>query len=1345
MASFSIDDVRDTFQADISIFIGKIETLGRALLGQPPPLSPATAEIQTLESLADCLHTIYGTSTLVGAKSLGDTAQQLERLAEAGHTALRRLEEERAKAREVTELCLEGARQMRSMLALELAHQRPQAEESAEAFRVRRLERRAAAAPIRSLRPEAPERVPATGAEDPPVEPELLDVFREEAADAAAEIEVQIQQLSAHPDDVAAASRIEQIFHSLKGAAATVGLESARRIAASWQSRMHEALEGDLEVNADLLAKLGAAVRQLRAASQGASAGELTIADRDVAVSVSADDDGGGAPSSMRSELLDVFQQEARESLGTLGSLLRGLAESPDDLAAARDVERLFHTLKGAAATVGLRDVSRIAAGVQARMEGVLEGGAAISHPDLQEIIDRTNEMVHAAGLDELALRWKPVGRGAAANETEGARGQKAAQQVFADEARQICQRALSLARELPHATAEKAQAMRTELERIFHRLKGSALITTDPAVAVEAERLQRRAGHADAASLVADVQAAVARLASLLDLKLNEPSRDGAEPAPSLVRESVQLPDPELWESFSQECVELLDGADRLILDLESTDQPKRILESLLRQYHTLKGATNTVGLVPTGRALHQIEDFLESLIARPILPSMKSVTSLLLWVQADTRRQLKTCQRGWVEVTPGAIEALIARVAAGGALVVASRASLRAPASTSVREAAASVDSGGEASLGGRERGADRKYIRVATERLDSLMNLAGELVVSRSRLMSRVSVLGGLRQELGARSRRLLEMVDGFREQHEFSIFAPSTPARPAVVPSAADTMQRVPWSGFTDLELDHYDDVNLLARGLAEVTDDLNALNGQLVRELAGFTDDSDAFGTIVNGIQGEVTRARMVPLEFVFARLRVPAREAAEREAKEVRVVTSGEGVSLDKAIADALFAPMLHLVRNAVAHGIEAPEARARAGKPRAGVLTMGAREESGQIVLEVTDDGAGLDLKAMHARGIAMGLIGAGTAIDDPAVKDLVFAHGFSTRATAGSVSGRGVGCDVARREIERLNGSIRVETTRSEGTTFVLSLPVTLAITKALLVRHRGRTFALPLHFADRIVDAEDAEIVDSAGLRRMKVEGGYIPVRRMDPLFRLGDGSQQSGPLVVLRVGAERIGLQVDALVGQEEIVVKSAGDLLAGHPLFAGATIRGTGELALILDVPALVASSAGRAEKLAPGPVRAAAPEIAAPRAIELPAKRQRAKLRVLFVDDSLSVRRVAEKMLAGLGADVTLATDGFDALARLREAPFDIVFTDLEMPRMHGYDLLRELRFLPAHKELPVVIVSSRSGQKHQDQARALGANDYITKPFSPQTMESALRRWCARAEAPAPGAERTP
>jgi chemosensory pili system protein ChpA (sensor histidine kinase/response regulator) len=268
----------------------------------------------------------------------------------------------------------------------------------------------------------------------------------------------------------------------------------------------------------------------------------------------------------------------------------------------------------------------------------------------------------------------------------------------------------------------------------------------------------------------------------------------------------------------------------------------------------------------------------------------------------------------------------------------------------------------------------------------------------------------------------------------------------------------------------------------------------------------------------------------------------------------------------------------------------------------------------------------------------------------------------------------------------------------------------------------------------------------VVDSAGVRRIELGGSYVRVRRMEQLFGGDDSNPGRGPMLVLRVGDQRVTLEVDAVVGQEEIVVKNLGELLAGHPLFAGVTIRGTGELVLILDVPALIESKVARdttadatttSAALVPpllaspvAPFAAAAPREAA----------RRRKVRVMFVDDSLSVRKVAEKTLLGLGAEVTLAVDGVDALAKLREIEVDIVFTDLEMPRMHGYDLIRELRFLPAHKDLPIVVVSSRSGQKHQQQARGLGASDYITKPFSQQTIEGTLKRFCADGRSPAQG-----
>ncbi|HEY8926564.1 MAG TPA: response regulator, partial [Polyangia bacterium] len=444
-----------------------------------------------------------------------------------------------------------------------------------------------------------------------------------------------------------------------------------------------------------------------------------------------------------------------------------------------------------------------------------------------------------------------------------------------------------------------------------------------------------------------------------------------------------------------------------------------------------------------------------------------------------------------------------------------------------------------------------------------------------------------------------------------------------------------------------------------------------------------------------------------------------------------------------------LFQPMLHLVRNAAVHGIESASARERAGKSVAGLVTLRARQESGQIVVEVSDDGNGLDLERLRARGIAMGLIPPETLVTDPAVPELVFAPGLSTRDHAGAVSGRGVGCDVVRRSVERLNGAIRVESRPGRGTAFVITLPVTLAITKALIVRHGERTYAIPLHFAERIVDAQEEAIIESAGIHRIKIEGAFLSVKRLEQFFQTGAQTSKMGPVLLLRVGSLRTVLQVDAVLGQEEIVVKGLGDVLAGHPIFAGVTVRGSGELALIVDVPGLlqdrVRKSVGVAdERRRAGGKRQAAGAAAREAAAEpqagaggLPAVTESVDparpLKVLFIDDSLSVRKFAQLTLAQLGADVTVAVDGVDGLAKIREGSFDIVFTDLEMPRMHGFELIRQIRFLPAYRDLPIAVVTSRSGSKHQQQARELGATEYLAKPFTAQNLDAILKKWGRR------------
>jgi chemosensory pili system protein ChpA (sensor histidine kinase/response regulator) len=595
----------------------------------------------------------------------------------------------------------------------------------------------------------------------------------------------------------------------------------------------------------------------------------------------------------------------------------------------------------------------------------------------------------------------------------------------------------------------------------------------------------------------------------------------------------------------------------------------------------------------------------------------------------------------------------------------------------------------------------------VRVTSERLDGLMNLTGELVVGRSRLLRRVARMRSMQRQLSLGHQRLTSTVDRFRERHEFSL-----------VPAATSEAQGrdAAWGGFSALEMDSYGEVNILARHVGAIADDVATVQSQMQELLNQLADDAAGFGVIVSGLQGEITRARMVPVEDLFARLRLPVRDAAQREGKSVRVTTSGEDVDLDKTIMDNLYAPLLHVVRNAVSHGIESGERRGAAGKDPVGTIALSARQESGLVVLEVSDDGSGLDLARLREAAVNLGVLSAEVGLDHPAVADALFLPGVSTRAAVGDVAGRGMGGDVVRREIEKLGGDIRVRTAPGQGTRFTITLPLTLAITRALLLRNGGQIFAVPLAFAERLLDLAEVPVVESAGVRRVKLDDGYLPLVSLDAaLHRAERAPTAGGVAVLLRAGEKRLAVSVDRLLGQEEIVVKSLGELLNGHPLLSGITLSGDGELILILDVPGLLDPRSAQATASAsPGDLPTGAP-------------------RVLFADDSLSVRKVAEKLLTELGAEVTLAVDGQEALEILGRHSFDLVFTDLEMPRMHGYELIQAISGSATLRHLPVVVVTSRSGQKHRDEAYALGARDYLTKPFDRKGLAEALRKWAPR------------
>ncbi len=1206
---------------------------------------------------------------------------------------------------------------------------------------------------------------------------ELAAIFTEEVEQLAPTIAESLEQLDREPTDAVAAHALERYLHTLKGSAATVGRRDVSVEAESLRGALEAVGGGVHPLTIARLAALRTAIEQLLAvARRPAPQGEIPA--DDVRAQEFAFEDGGQQGEDRGEELLRIFQQEAREALIALHGHVETLMVTPSSAYAVEYIQRLFHTLKGAAATVGLSNIAAQAAELQTSMEEVLSSRRVPDAAFIEDLVARTNDLLRAIGVSSLVFSQEGDSGGMPSAPSLHNSADVMERRIFTGEVKSICRQASGKLRELLASTDPNTSILlRSEIADLFHRLKGTAATVGAHAISDEAVRATAAAAGKVAPREVADLlRASIVRIADLAGFERSEVRRRPREKG--VVRESVATPDDrELWESFEQECAEILDALEKVVLSLEEDAQPKLLVSEIFRLVHTLKGAVNTVGLSPTGKVLHATEDFLDELTKAAFMPPMRVVAEILIDTCKEVRQNLRTARTGWVETSLASVEARLAGALRPGGANAETRDMSPGPATGGYKSGfdsaaifgtsphGSGAESAPKGSLTSKSSDAsasdsltseERAYIRVATSRLDTLMNLAGELVVSRSRMANRVGTLRFLYSELGQSRARLTNTVDTFRDQYEFANIGGKATHRLPRRESFARVDKGPTQDVFGSLELDEYGDIHILSRSLAEIGNDFEEAFRTLSTELSSFAEDAESLGGIISGIQGEVTRARMVPLDAVFTRLRIPIRDAATRDGKQVQVTTEGGDVNIDKTIADAILQPMLHLVRNAVAHGIESAGGRLAAGKAGVGSIRLVARQQSGQIVIEIVDDGAGLDLASLRARGIALGLITHDVSVDDPRIKDLVFAAGLSTRATAGDVAGRGVGGDIVKRTIERLNGALRVETTRGKGTAFIVTLPLTLAITRALLVKEGGSTYAVPLYFAERILDAESLDVVATGSERRVLLDGSYSRLRRLDDYF--GDATRRAGgPALVLRVGDERMVLQVDAVLGQEEVVVKKAGELLEGHPLFAGVTLRGTGELVLIVDVPGLLGELGGRPVKGTDdvaGPTRAIATEAvpastsgagttvdAAPvgptsqKKIKSAGERSASPhplvgVRALVVDDSLSVRKVAEAHLKGLGVEVVLAVDGVDGLVKLREGRFDVVFTDLEMPRMHGYDFIRQLRLLAVHQSLPVVVVSSRSGQKHQDHARSVGATDYITKPFSAQSLEATIRRW---------------
>jgi chemosensory pili system protein ChpA (sensor histidine kinase/response regulator) len=441
--------------------------------------------------------------------------------------------------------------------------------------------------------------------------------------------------------------------------------------------------------------------------------------------------------------------------------------------------------------------------------------------------------------------------------------------------------------------------------------------------------------------------------------------------------------------------------------------------------------------------------------------------------------------------------------------------------------------------------------------------------------------------------------------------------------------------------------------------------------------------------------------------------------------KRVNLDIRGGNVEIDRSVLERMAAPFEHLLRNAIAHGVEPRAARAAAGKSETGELLVEVTQQGNEVVIDFSDDGAGLDLDRIRARGVAGGLLAADEEVSDAQVADLIFAPGFTTAEALTELSGRGLGMDIVQSEAQSLGGRVDLESTPGEGTRFTIRLPLTLAVTQVVLVAAAGRTYAFPAILVEQVLQMKDAALREAHDSGVVTHNGHQAALHYLPALLGDGDADQKQGsaPVMLLKNGNERLAVQVDEVLGNREVVIKNIGPQLARMAGIAGATVLGSGDIVLILNPVALVQHLAQHPEvreQYAQAAQGNHAADVVDPDART-----------VMVVDDSMTVRRVTQRLLEREGYRVLLAKDGVDALEQLTaqgQGP-DLLLVDIEMPRMDGFDLTRQLRADERWRAIPIVMITSRSADKHRNYALELGVNAFFGKPFpEPELLATVTR-----------------
>jgi chemosensory pili system protein ChpA (sensor histidine kinase/response regulator) len=1144
------------------------------------------------------------------------------------------------------------------------------------------------------------------------IDPEMLEIFIEEAKEVLDTIASQFPLWRSNPENAGALAEVRRGFHTLKGSGRMVGAMQIGELAWSVENLLNKVRDKKIAHSDAIFELIEAVIEVLPAMVAHLQGGPAVTADTAALQQhAQALTDGQGVPALSRTEvsqpapppgeavierefpkleptLLQIYTGETRAQIETVESEIASCREGGERCLVSAALLRATHTLHGGARSIGLRPMSAACGEMERLLEHMQETGLLL-------------EPSHLGMFEEMVACVRAL------------------LDVLNDESRS----GAGLSRRFEDLSAR----LRAGLSVITARESARPAAAEPPAAA------QQLATETTATPPAPEVTPA------------KTPALVPPEPAATMSTAAAGIDediDPELVDVFLEEATDLLSSIDEALTQWRANRGVGQAVEDLKRALHTLKGSARMASAMSVGQLAHNTEDLIRRVEDGTLTTSAELFdllhevhdTLVMLIDQIRQARPLSSIER---------LRDKIARVLAGGPIVDVAPvqpSTAMAPSEGTASEAAARkraaeldyfpVEDADTDSYLSAEPHADRRasedeperlperrdrrgQVRVRTSVLSDLVNYAGEVSIARSRMVQQVH---GLRENLTELNRN----VTRFREQiRELEIQSESQ-----ILYRMEQAGESESTSGFDPLELDRFSRLQQLSRTLTESLHDLSNIQSNL-QTYAGEAESALQQQARINAnLQEGLMRTRMIPFSTQAARLRHITRQTGRELGKRVELHITGTDVGVDRTVLERMMGPFEHMIRNSLDHGIEDGEERRRAGKPPEGKIVIDTSQEGTEIVIRFSDDGRGLAIDAIRRRAIERGLMAADSDLSDDELIQFILVSGFSTAHTVTHLSGRGVGMDVVENEVRQLGGSMAVHSARGEGTTFTIRLPVTLSITQALLIHVGEQKFAVPLSAVVNIIELP---------LNKLSISAGKTPLLNYDEKVysfmhlgnRLGIYSEPRNggkvPILLSKIGTRDVALQVDGLAGTKEVVVKPLSPQLSELKGLAGATILGDGTVLLILDIGGLwLTDQALQVEHVAPAP------------------QPQEAKRRpvVMVVDDSLTVRKVTGRHLQKRGMDVLTAKDGVDAIEQLQDRSVDVMLVDIEMPRMDGYELTSRIRSESRLKHVPIIMITSRAGEKHRKRAFDLGVDTYMSKPYQEDELFANIDKLLAKANA---------